>query len=94
MMLYGAVAWVASEASTYPFEVVRRRMQMQGGRSSTSIVFGRKALMSMANTLRSIAREEAGVCESLLRRDSDRAASRCFQAPRSDITPTRCSSCY
>ena len=57
MMLYGAVAGVASEASTYPFEVVRRRMQMQGGRSSTSIVFGRKALMSMANTLRSTARE-------------------------------------
>lgn len=57
MMLYGAIAGVASEASTYPFEVVRRRMQMQGGRSSTSIVFGRKALMSMANTLRSVARE-------------------------------------
>ena len=57
MMLYGAVAGVASEASTYPFEVIRRRMQMQSGRSSTAMVFGRKALLSMATTLRSVARE-------------------------------------
>lgn len=57
MMLYGAVAGVASEASTYPFEVIRRRMQMQIGRSSTAMVFGRKALLSMATTLRSVARE-------------------------------------
>ena len=60
MMLYGAIAGVASEACTYPFEVVRRRMQMQGGRSSTAIVFGRKALMAMASTLRSVSKD-AGI---------------------------------
>ena len=44
---------MASEASTYPFEVVRRRMQMQGGRSSTSMCSGEKRA-NLANTLRSI----------------------------------------
>lgn len=57
MMLYGAIAGVCSEATTYPFEVVRRRMQMQGGRSTADLVFGRKALMSVATTLRAVTRE-------------------------------------
>ena len=58
MMLFGALAGVASEASTYPFEVIRRRMQMQGGRSSASMVFGREALRRMTVTLRSIVRKQ------------------------------------
>ena len=54
MMLYGATAGVASEFSTFPFEVVRRRMQLQGGGGSASNVVGRKAIMRMAATLRAI----------------------------------------
>jgi len=58
MMLFGALAGVVSEASTYPFEVIRRRMQMQGGRSSASMVFGRKAIRRMTVTLLSIVRKQ------------------------------------
>ncbi|CAL53189.1 Mitochondrial substrate/solute carrier [Ostreococcus tauri] len=55
MMLYGAIAGIASEATTYPFEVVRRRMQMQSGRSTTDLVIGRKALMSVVTSFRTVA---------------------------------------
>jgi hypothetical protein len=36
MMLFGAMAGATAEFSTYPFEVVRRRMQLQGGAASLS----------------------------------------------------------
>ena len=51
MMLFGAVAGAAAEFSTYPFEVVRRRMQLQGGTSSVSQVFGSDAFKRMTMTL-------------------------------------------
>ena len=51
MMLFGAVAGAAAEFSTYPFEVVRRRMQLQGGTSSVSQVFGVDAFKRMTMTL-------------------------------------------
>jgi solute carrier family 25 phosphate transporter 23/24/25/41 len=54
MMLFGAIAGAISEFSTYPSEVVRRRMQLQGGTSSVSHVVGLKALRRMAVTLRVI----------------------------------------
>jgi hypothetical protein len=54
MMLFGAIAGCASEFSTYPFEVVRRRMQLQGGTSSMSNTLGSKAVRRMAVTLRVI----------------------------------------
>ena len=34
MMLFGALAGAAAEFSTYPFEVIRRRMQLQGGQGA------------------------------------------------------------
>ena len=51
MMLFGAVAGAAAEFSTYPLEVVRRRMQLQGGTSSVSQVFGVDAFKRMTMTL-------------------------------------------
>jgi solute carrier family 25 phosphate transporter 23/24/25/41 len=54
MMLFGAVAGCAAEFSTYPFEVIRRRMQMQMGTSSVSSAVGMKALRRMTKTLRVI----------------------------------------
>ena len=51
MMLFGAVAGAAAEFSTYPFEVIRRRMQLQGGTSSVSQVFGSDAFKRMTMTL-------------------------------------------
>ena len=54
MMLFGAVAGAAAEFSTYPFEVIRRRMQLQGGRGSMSSVFGKRALRRMTTTVRII----------------------------------------
>ncbi|ESQ27296.1 hypothetical protein EUTSA_v10018621mg [Eutrema salsugineum] len=35
-LLYGAIAGVCTEVATYPFEVVRRQLQMQAGRNKLS----------------------------------------------------------
>jgi solute carrier family 25 phosphate transporter 23/24/25/41 len=51
MMLFGAIAGAAAEFSTYPLEVVRRRMQLQGGPGSVSQVFGVDAFKRMTMTL-------------------------------------------
>ena len=54
MMLFGALAGAAAEFSTYPFEVIRRRMQLQGGQGTMSQVVGRRALRRMTATVRII----------------------------------------
>ena len=54
MMLFGAMAGAAAEFSTYPFEVIRRRMQLQGGQGTMSQVVGRRALRRMTATVRII----------------------------------------
>ena len=54
MMLFGALAGAAAEFSTYPFEVIRRRMQLQGGQGTMSQVVGRRALRRMTATVRLI----------------------------------------
>ena len=58
MMLFGAIAGATAEFSTYPFEVVRRRMQLQGGTSSMSQVFGSEALRRMTMTLNVIVKKK------------------------------------
>ena len=58
MMLFGAIAGATAEFSTYPFEVVRRRMQLQGGTSSMSQVFGAEALRRMTMTLNVIVKKK------------------------------------
>ena len=58
MMLFGAMAGATAEFSTYPFEVVRRRMQLQGGTSSMSQVFGSVALRRMTMTLNVIVKKK------------------------------------
>jgi hypothetical protein len=59
MMLFGAVAGAAAEFGTYPFEVIRRQMQLRsGGRGDgMSAVFGKRALKRMTTTIRIIARK-------------------------------------
>ena len=54
MMLFGAVAGATAELTTYPLEVVRRRMQLQAGASTVGQVVGRQALRRMALTFRVI----------------------------------------
>ena len=56
MMLFGALAGASAEFSTYPLEVVRRRMQLQGGKGTMSQVMGRRALRRMTTTLSIIVR--------------------------------------
>lgn len=56
MMLSGALAGASAEFSTYPLEVVRRRMQLQGGKGTMSQVMGRRALRRMTTTLSIIVR--------------------------------------
>ena len=51
MMLFGALAGASAEFSTYPLEVVRRRMQLRGGKGTMSQVMGRRALRRMTTTL-------------------------------------------
>ncbi|KMT19865.1 hypothetical protein BVRB_1g009140 [Beta vulgaris subsp. vulgaris] len=38
-LLYGAISGACAEAATYPFEVVRRKLQMQGAKLSTPATF-------------------------------------------------------
>ena len=56
MMLFGAAAGATAEFSTYPLEVVRRRMQLQGGKGTVSQVVGKRALRRMTTTLSIILR--------------------------------------
>ena len=55
MMLFGALAGASAEFSTYPLEVVRRRMQLQGGRGRCRKSSAR-ALRRMTTTLSIIVR--------------------------------------
>ena len=51
MMLFRRARRRLAEFSTYPLEVVRRRMQLQGGKGTMSQVMGRRALRRMTTTL-------------------------------------------